>query len=263
MKHTVSKSSPSASVSALNFTSWIKRFIMPALLLMLVLSSCSGKIEMAVRSDYSTRVAVKMDIPEALSARIRQIGNIGASAPLFDVVKIRNEFSARKTLLLVDASSASKDAMTAVLWVPNLEELARDTSLTPPGMIRFETVPGAQAQSALRELSITIDKSNAARAFALFPGIDSQLVDSLSPPALEEQSITANEYRMNLENVIIGKKAMPAFDACALEVNLTAPKTIVSATGGIATGQTFKAKISLFDLLVLEKPIVLAVRWIN
>lgn len=261
MKHAVSKSSPSART--LDFSPWTKRFLFPALLLMLAFSSCSGKIETAVRSDYSARIAVKMDIPEALSARIRQIGNIGASASLFDVAKIRNEFSARKTLLLVDASSASKDAMTAVLWVPNLEDLARDTSLTPPGMIRFETVSGTQAQGVLRELSITIDKSNAARAFALFPGIDSRLVDSLSPPALEEQSITANEYRMNLENVIIGKKAMPAFDACALEVNLTAPKTIVSATGGTVAGQTFKAKISLFDLLVLEKPIVLAVRWIN
>lgn len=261
MKHAISKSRSSASVR--NFSPWTKRFSLPALLFLLAFSSCSGKIEMAVRSDYSARLAVKLDIPEALSTRIRQIGNIGASAPLFDVIKIRNEFSTRKTLLLVDASSTSKDAMTAVLWVPNIEELARDTSLTPPGMIRFETVPGTQAQGTLRELAITINKSNAAQAFALFPGIDSRLVDSLSPPALEEQRITANEYRMNLENVIIGKKAMPAFDACALEVNLTAPKTIVSATGGIATGQTFKAKISLFDLLVLEKPIVLSVRWIN
>lgn len=237
--------------------------VLLAMLAMLAFLSCSGKVEMAVRSDYSARLAVKMDIPEALSTRIRQIGNISASAPLFDVAKIRNEFSTRKTLLLVDASSPSKDAMTAVLWVPNLEELARDTSLTPPGMIRFETVPGTQAQGTLREIAITIDKTNAAQAFALFPGIDARLVDSLSPPALEEHSITATEYRMNLENVIIGKKAMPAFDACALEVNLTAPKTIVSATGGTAAGQTFKAKISLFDLLVLEKPIVLSVRWIN
>lgn len=244
-------------------SSRVRHLYLPILALILIVSSCSGKIEMAVRSDYSARVAVKMDIPEALSARIRQIGGMNASASLFDTAKIRNEFSTRKTLLLVDASSASKDAMTAVLWVPNLEDLAKDTSLTPPGMIRFETVPGTQAQGALRELSLMINKSNAARAFALFPGIDSRLVDSLSPPALEEQSITADEYRMNLENVIIGKKAMPAFDACALEITLTAPKTIVSSTGGTAAGQTFKAKISLFDLLVLEKPIILAVRWIN
>ncbi|MHB0897886.1 MAG: hypothetical protein ACYC1A_10100 [Spirochaetales bacterium] len=232
-----------------------------ALLAVLALASCSGRLETTIRNDLSARMSMRLEVPETLSARVRQIGNIPAKAALFDTPKLKEEFAGRKSIFLVDVSSSSPDSLTSVIWVPDIEAFAADRSLVPADMIGLKAIPAAGSQPAQRELSVSLTRENAAAAFTLFPGIDGKLIDSLSPPALEKDPITAAEYRMNLETVIIGKKAMSAFDACALDISITTPKTILSSSGGTAQGQVFKAKIPLFDLLTLEKPIAFAIRW--
>ena len=223
--------------------------------------SCSGRLETTIRNDLSARMSLRLEVPETLSARVRQIGGISSKAALFDTPKLKEEFAGRKSIFLVDVSSPSLDSLTSVIWIPDIQAFSGDRTLVPEGMIGLKSFPAAGNQGAQRELSVSITKSNAAAAFSLFPGIDKKLIDSLSPPALEKDSISAGEYRMNLETVIIGKKAMPAFDACALDITITAPRTILSASGGNAQGQIFKVKVPLFDLLTLEKPVYFALRW--
>ncbi|MDD3981513.1 MAG: hypothetical protein PHT55_04850 [Spirochaetales bacterium] len=230
-------------------------------LALMALASCSGRLDATIRNDLSARIALRLDIPETLSARVRQIGGMSAEAALFDVRKLKEEFSGRESIFLVDVSSPSADALTSVIWVPDVQAFTADTSLVPGGMIELRRLPASGSVPPQRELAVSITRGNAAAAFSLFPGIDRDLMDSLSPPALEADPISAEEYRMNLETVIIGKKAMPAFDACALELSITAPKTILSAQGGSAQGQVFKTKIPLFDMLTLEEPVSFYIRW--
>ena len=237
----------------MKFAAWLFCF--------LALASCSGRLDTTIRNDLSARMALRLEVPEALSARIRQLGNIPSKAELFDTARLKQEFAGRKSIFLVDISAPSPDSLTSVIWVPTIEEFAGDRSLVPAGMVDLKTIPASGSQPAQRELSIALTRENAAAAFSLFPGIDERLIDSLSPPVLEDDPITAAEYRMNLETVIIGKKTMPAFDACALDITITAPRTILMSTGGSAQGQVFKTKIPLFDMLTLEKPIAFSIRW--
>ncbi len=231
------------------------------LLCAFTLASCSGRLDTTIRNDLSARMALRLEVPEALSARIRQLGNIPAKAELFDTARLKQEFSGRKSIFLVDISAPSPDSLTSVIWVPAIEDFAGDRSLVPAGMVALTKIPASGTQPAQRELSISLTRENAAAAFSLFPGIDERLIDSLSPPILEDDPITAAEYRMNLETVIIGKKTMPAFDACALDITITAPRTILMSKGGSAQGQVFKAKVPLFDMLTLENPIAFSLRW--
>ena len=164
-------------------------------------------------------------------------------------------------MVLVDLSAPSPESLTSVIWVPALTDLARDTSLVPSGMIAMKTLVAAGNQPGMRELSVRLTRENAAAAYRLFPGIDEKLLDSISPPALEKDPLSAAEYRMNLETVIIGRKAMPSFDSCAFDITVTAPKSILSATGGTVQGQVFKVRIALFDFLTLEQPITFSLRW--
>lgn len=232
-----------------------------ALALSALAFSCSGRLETTIRGDLSARMALRLDVPELLSARVRQIGDIDPRTPLFDASRLKEEFQTRKSISLVDLSAPNPDSLTSIIWVPDLVAFSADKSLVPEGMIGFKTIPGEGSKPALRELSVSLTKENASAAFALFPGIDQRLLDTLNPPALEKDSITAEEYRMNLETVIIGKKAMPAFDACAIDLTISVPKTILASSGGSAQGQIFRIKIPLFALLTLEKPIVFSLRW--
>ena len=244
-------------------TKYSKGKLIAAIVLVAVASSCSGRLETTVRNDLSARMALRIEVPELLASRVRQIAGTPSSSPLFDLPKLKAEFAGRNSMFLIDISSPSPESLTSVIWIPGIPELTKDTSLVPPGMIVMRTIPAAAAggQPSMKELSVSLTRENAAAAYHLFPGIDRKLLDSLSPPALEKDPLSAAEYRMNLETVILGKKAMPSFDACSFDISITAPKTILSASGGTVSGQVFRTKIALFDFLTLEKPITLAVRW--
>jgi len=194
---------------------------------------------------------------------VRQMAGSPPGSSLFDTARLKSEFAGRTSMFLVDLSSPSPESLTSVIWVPALTDLARDTSLVPPGMIQMKTIAASAGQPSVRELSVRLTRENAAAAYRLFPGIDEKLLDSLSPPALEKDPLSAAEYRMNLETVIIGKKAMPSFDGCAFEISINAPKTILSAMGGTVQGQVFKTKIAFFDFLTLEQPIAFSLRWVE
>ncbi len=239
--------------------------LMAAVLLAVCLAgmSCTGRLEASIRNDLSARMALRLEIPEMLAARVRQLGSISSKAYLFDTVRLKEEFSGRTSIFLVDVSTPSTDSLTSVIWVPDIAAFTSDTSLVPEGMISLRRIPPAGAEPGKRELSINLTRENAAKAYSIFPGLDGKLLDSLSPPALDKEPISSADYRMNLETVIIGKKSMPAFDACSLDITITAPKTIASAKGGSIQGQIFKARLPLFDLLTLEKPIVLSLSWVE
>ena len=72
--------------------------------------------------------------------------------------------------------------------------------------------------------------------------------------------MSAAEYRAMLKSVL-GEKAMPAMDAAAIGISLTAPNTVLASEGGALEGQTLKARIPMLDALVLEKPVELRLRW--
>jgi hypothetical protein len=218
-------------------------------------------VDATIRNDSSARVAVRIDVPETLATRVRQISDIPAKANLFDITRIKEEFSTRKSIQLIDASSGSANSMTAVLWIPDLNAFVKDTSLVPTGMIGFEKVAAYGNTPAGHKLTVNITKDNANAAYQLFPGMDQTLIENLNPPALDKDPVSAQDYRTNLETVIIGKKAMPAFDACMLDITVTLPKSATSGKGGTVNGQTFKVKLPLFDILMLEKPIQMEIVW--
>lgn len=223
--------------------------------------SCSGNLDATLKSDGSVRAAVRLDIPDALSGRVRQFVGLGSRDPLFSTDAVRNQFLGRTSIMLVDVSSPTPDILTSVVWVQSLDVLIADTSLVPSGMIQYKKIPAQGSAPAMRELSVNLSKENAPYMIKLFPGVDTRIIDSLSPPALESDPVSADEYRLNLEQVIIGKKNMPAFDACTVDIAITAPKAISSASGGTFSGPVFHARLPLFALLTMEKPIAFSLRW--
>ena len=239
----------------------LRLFAMTLILCASLVVSCTGRLETSVRSDLSARMSLRLEVPDILAARVRQLAGSPANSPLFDIARLKSEFAGRTSMFLVDLSAPSPESLTSVIWVPALTDLARDTSLVPSGMIAMKTLVAAGNQPGMRELSVRLTRENAAAAYRLFPGIDEKLLDSISPPALEKDPLSAAEYRMNLETVIIGRKAMPSFDSCAFDITVTAPKSILSATGGTVQGQVFKVRIALFDFLTLEQPITFSLRW--
>lgn len=225
--------------------------------LCILLVACSASVSSVIRSDGGARISVQAEVPAPLAAKLRKFGAAGSSAstgPFFDTAAIRKSIDARPSFTLVELAQPSPDSIRVEVSARSLEELAASPDLKGSQLITMSRGAG------WAELRFRLQRGGAKALAALFPGIDPYLMDALSPPALEEDPVTVDEYKTMLKSVL-GEKAMPAMEGAMVSLTLSAPGTVIGSGGGSLSGSTLTAKIPLIQALTLEKPIEIWLRW--
>jgi hypothetical protein len=223
----------------------------------MLLASCSASVSSAIRADGGARISIQAEVPSPLAAKFRRLAAGSGSpptGPLFDADAIRRSIAERPGLSLVEIAQPSPDSIRAVLSARSLEELASSPDIKDSGLISISRGAG------WIECRFRLERGKAKTLASLFPGIDPYLVEALSPPALEEDPVTVEEYKTML-NSVLGEKAMPAMASAALSLSISAPGEVLSSSGGILAGSTLTERIPIIDALALEKPIELRIRW--
>jgi hypothetical protein len=223
------------------------------------LGSCAAKIDGSLAPDGGARIQLSAEIPAAVATRLRRLSQANPqsstqSAPLFSSSAVRRSIAARQGISLHALSTPSPDSIRADMTIRSLEELAYSDELKNSGLLVLARGNG------WKELRVRLERGNMKALASLFPGIDPYLLAAISPPAFEEEPVTAEEYRQMLA-AVLGEKSMPALEAAAAVISLTAPTQILESEGGTVSGTTFTARIPILDALVLEKPIVFRLRW--
>jgi hypothetical protein len=185
---------------------------------LIVGASCSGNLDATLRGDGSVRAAVRLTIPEALSGRVRQLVGLGSREPLFSPEAVRNQFLGRTSINLVDVSSPTPDILTSWSGYRTSTRSSADTSLVPPGLIQYKNTRTGLFPRDAAELSVHLSMRERPLYAQAVSGRGQAHHRQPDPPALESDPSLPNEYRLNLEQVIIGKKNMPAFDVCTVDV---------------------------------------------
>jgi hypothetical protein len=228
----------------------------------LILASCSASVSSAIKADGGARISVAAEMPAALAAKFRKLAQAGSSAqpssqapgPFFNAAAIRKSLAARPGLSIVELSQPSPDSIRVELLARSLDELAASPELKGSSVITIGRGPG------WAEFRLRLERGGAKALSALLPGIDPYLMDALSPPALEEDPVTLAEYKTMLKSVL-GEKAMPAMEAASLALSFTAPGPVLASGGGALSGPTLTATIPLIEVLALEKPVEIWLRW--
>jgi hypothetical protein len=224
-----------------------------------LLASCSARIASVVAPDGSARLSIRAEVPAPLAAKFRRLAASGQqpsgqALPLFDAAAIRRSISTHPGLNLIELSQPNLDSIQFEAMVRSLELLAASPDLKDSGLLSITRGAG------WTEWRIHLGRDRAKMVSALFPGIDPNLLEALSPPALEEDPLSSDEYRTMLTG-ILGEKTMPAMEEAAITLSLTAPGKVLASGGGKLDGTTLTATIPVLQALVLEKPIELWLRW--
>jgi hypothetical protein len=228
----------------------------------LILAACSASVSSAIKADGSARISIEAEIPTVIAAKFRKLANAGGSSQssvqlsIFDVEAIRKSLIARPGVDVVELSQPKPDSIHLVLAVRNLKDLAASPDFESSGIL------GIERGQASTECRFRLEHGKAKALTALFSGIDPNLMDALSPPALEEDPLSIAEYETMLKSVF-GEKAMPAMEAAAIKLSITAPGKVLSSGGGSLSGSTLTATIPVLEILVLEKPVEVWLRWKN
>lgn len=220
--------------------------------------ACSASVASTIRADGSARISIQAEVPSPLATKFRKLAAAGSSGtskgPFFDLEAIRKSIAARPGLRIDEISQPGPDSVSLVLSARNMAELAASPDFKDSGLITISDGPD------WTECRFRMERGAAKVLASFFPGIDPYLMDALSPPALEEDPVTVDEYRTMLASVL-GERAMPAMETAALDLSISAPGEVIGSGGGILSGTTLAAKIPLIEVLVLEKPIEIWVRW--
>jgi hypothetical protein len=225
----------------------------------LLLGSCSAQASSLIKADGGARISVHAEMPQALTDRFRKLVSIGGStgpSTFFDAQSIRKAITKRPGLSVLSIEQPGPNAVNVELSASSLEALAAEQDIKKAGLLSYSKGPG------WAELRFRLTQGEASALSTLMPGVDPDILDALSPPALEEDPVTAAEYKTMLKSVL-GEKVMPQMEAAALKLSITAPGTVLGSGGGTLDGSTLSAKLAIIDLLVLEKPIELWIRWKN
>ena len=155
-------------------------------------SSCGAAADLAFRADRSATVSLAVEVPAAVESRIRQFassglsgrsGTPGATAPLFDAAAVSSSVAARG-LAVRSSSTPDPRSYKGTFVVPDLRALLADDR-------DLATVLEYSSGAGRASVRLRIDRDNARAVAALFPGIDGELLESLQPPALYDNPVSA------------------------------------------------------------------------
>ena len=223
----------------------------------LLLPSCSARIGATVAPDGGLQLSADVSIPDGLAAKLRNLsstGSTGSQTAFFDATAIRSALASRAGVNDLSVTQTSPTSVRIGLSARNVDALGSSADLQDSKP--FYLVRG----SGWTELHLKLERGNAKSLKALVPGLDPDLLEALSPPALEEDPLSPDDYRTMLRSVL-GEKTMPAFEAASIDLTLTAPGTILAFGGGTVTGLTLTSRIPILDALTLAKPIEIWLRW--
>lgn len=219
-----------------------------------LLAACSGGASASIRTDGGLRIQSSASVPAPLAARLRKLANLPEGSSLFDFEAARKAATETEGLRLVSLSAADEDSLSVTLDIADLGTFLSEPELAASGALSLSSGSG------WKELRVRLAQGACAPLAELLPGLDPELVDALSPPALDPEPVTRAEYRRMLAG-IIGEKAVVSLEGATMTLRLSAPGAVLASSGGKLEGQTLAVAIPALDLLVLEKPIEFTLRW--
>lgn len=229
-------------------------FVILTCLLFLLLSGCSTSVETAISASGSISIFIKTDVYPSFESKIRPFSNT-KDGPIINAADVL-QMPLPKGLTLLSSKNPSLLSYEGTFRIDNLENfLAMNPELKESGAIT------STKTTSWEELTLTFSRKTARLFTDIFPFLNTDLLDALSPPALYEGESTPEEYKKMLSS-LFGKKAMQDIENAVLRLNIKTPAPILEQEGCIKTGTALAAiEVPLLTCIILEQPIKIRLRW--
>ncbi|GAB1456038.1 MAG: hypothetical protein RBT62_04275 [Spirochaetia bacterium] len=234
-----------------------------ALLLAGSFLSCGASVDMRFGTDRSLAISLGLEVPEAVDAKLRQFvasalpGSGSGTAPLFNAEAIAESLRVRGALVR-SSTMPTPRSYSGKLDIVDIERLLISEQELG-SVLQYTRGPGWAS------IRVQADRGNASTVLDLFPGLDGDLIEALQPPALYDNPVSPAEYRSMLSG-LLGRAATTAMDGMLFVLSASFPGTILEASDGVTldlSKRVARFSIPALDAMVLEKPIVFYIKWIE
>jgi hypothetical protein len=223
--------------------------------------SCSLKQEILLKPDGSGSATFSAQVNEDFMKKMKSLQSFGdekgsaSSEPFFQAEDIKAQLAENKDISVKYVTTIGKNGVEGEIAFKDFDKAFSSASKGVKAANAFTLTRSGKNAT----FKFSLSRSNAAALYALFPGIDKDLMELLAPPALDPEPITEAEYLTIFASS--GTNLVPIIKAAAYELTITPNGKISSQTGGTVKGNSVTFVVPILKLLVLEKPINLMVSW--
>lgn len=170
-----------------------------------------------------------------------------ADGKLFDLEKIKEDFSKKPNVQLKSLSSPSPEILEGAFSFQEVEEVFKgEAGLTEAGIISFNR------QGEEKTFSFHLDRNNFAQVSRFLTFLDNPFFQMFSP---EENEGTTEEEYLEMIEFALGEEGPPAIKESHIELQIYVKGKIISQTGGKLLGNSVLFKIPLIRVLMLDEPL--------
>lgn len=223
---------------------------------LLFVISCSSAVDVSITSGGQASFTIKSEIPSAVETKLRPFLTSGSKeTPIMNAAAALG-VELPKGLRLVQSRNPKPSSYEGELRIDNLNLfISENPDLVDSGAIKLAKT------DAWEELTLVFSRKTAKLFVDMFPFLDKELLDALSPPALYDGDISAAEYTKMLGS-LFGKKAMTDIENAFISFTIKTPKPILECEGSSKTGpSTAGIKLPVLTCIILEQPITVRIRW--
>lgn len=225
----------------------------PALILAAaLLGGCSAAHLVTLKGDGSGTVALHLEVSKLLHDYIAGLAEVSGSSKargdaIFDLAAIRAGFEAQPGMTVQKVSSPDPRSLDIEASFASLSDL----------FARKEGLPGADVISltqagGVETLKIHLDRENYRQVAALFPMLESPVLQSLGPQV--DQRVTQDDY-LEMIRFSLGDDGPALVRKSWISIAIRPEGEIVSQAGGTVSDGSVTYRIPLLRVLLLDTPL--------
>ena len=234
----------------------MKLTIINAVILSILLSSCSSQINGILREGGSAELTIQAALEPRMTSLIRTLSAMaGNSGPglILDGPAISNSLAASagvRSVSLVNTGPAALEGSAAVSKIDDFLGAGEVPFIT----YEEGTRPGSS------HILISLNKSNAPHIVTLMSADVVDYLSALGAPIVMDEDLSKAEY-LALVSSLYGRAIADEIREAMIHAAIDFPRPITSIRGGSAAGARALFEISLLDILVLETPLSWEISW--
>ena len=231
-----------------------KIFFICLFLTILLVFSCSARINGSLSTDGSASMSINVSLGSRITALLRTMAAVGGQADggVIDGEAISRSINGAPGVTSVSLRNTSPSAIEGTIRISQIGDFLAGTG--GGGFVNFE-----QSSSGGRCV-ININRTNGHLIIKqLSPDIE-MVLNALMAPIVTNDEMTKAEY-LSLIEVFYNKPISDEIAGSRIRASIEFPGNITNIRGGTYSGRRAEFDIALVDLLVLESPVTVEVRW--
>jgi len=228
-------------------------YLLCAILVILIFSTCTIKQEVELERDGSGRVDFHIEIERFFLDYLLDMAELtgelelSEQSTIFDIEKIKAGLNQKPGVTVTRLASPIPEVVEGSFTFRNIEEVFNNEAL-----LTKADVMGFIREDNGKSLKLHLDRGNFEHIYSLFPMLANPVVESFGP--LENEDTSEEEY-LEMIKFALGEEAPEGIRNSFINLDIKVNGRLLCQSGGTINKEGVSFQIPLIRVLLLDQPL--------